>query len=297
MPLPSHFPSIPPFWQEKVCRIKKDQIFLRLWENSNKINKIMFIIHGWGEHSGRYLHFSHYLRDEYGLIAVIDLPGHGGSEGNRGDIQKQTDLFEAVFAGIQYAQDYYKLSRKEVVDPYELHLFGHSFGGLLAILTSIGAGGQKVAHQKLILSAPLIEFAKPIAPHKLLLGFVGDKIFPRLPFKTDVDLNQISRDVAVVKAVHSDSLCHQKITPRSFRFMLEMMSVAAEAKELPVSTCLFLPLEDRIVSSAQTQLWFDQIKVTEGQKVLNSFPGGFHELFNDDCRFQAFTALQKFVSS
>ena len=57
----------------------KYKIFLREWLPNQKSEKNVFIIHGLGEHSGRYEDFAKNLTQKNIGVFCIDLIGHGKS--------------------------------------------------------------------------------------------------------------------------------------------------------------------------------------------------------------------------
>jgi alpha-beta hydrolase superfamily lysophospholipase len=93
-----------------------------LEENSDK--PVLLVVHGQGEHSGRYQHFPHYLKGRYSRMVFFDLPGHGKTSGTRGYVPEFAVFYEAVSAVYEYLLRF---------NPKAVHLFGHSLGGLIAL--------------------------------------------------------------------------------------------------------------------------------------------------------------------
>ncbi|MGB9521640.1 MAG: alpha/beta hydrolase, partial [Anaerolineales bacterium] len=101
------------------------EMFGQAWLPEENKLVLVNLIHGLGEHSGRYEHVAARLtRAGFGLVG-FDLRGHGKSSGKRGD----TPSFEA------YMQDIDRF-RQEVQTRYQPafeFLYGHSLGGLLLL--------------------------------------------------------------------------------------------------------------------------------------------------------------------
>ena len=62
------------------------------WKSHPFAHRALLIVHGLGEHGGRYLHAPHYLKDTVGAVYCIDQRGHGRSEGIRGHCDRFTQF-------------------------------------------------------------------------------------------------------------------------------------------------------------------------------------------------------------
>ena len=76
-----------------------DNIFVRSWK-PEKYDKVIIIVHGLGEHSGRYNIFKEFLKNHKVAIYALDLPGHGMSDGKKGDIKKFDRFLDALWEGL-----------------------------------------------------------------------------------------------------------------------------------------------------------------------------------------------------
>jgi alpha-beta hydrolase superfamily lysophospholipase len=61
------------------------ELFWRWWE-SIEPRGCLLLVHGLGEHSGRYDEFSRGLAEVGIMVLAFDLRGHGRSQGSRGDV-------------------------------------------------------------------------------------------------------------------------------------------------------------------------------------------------------------------
>lgn len=106
-----------------ITGIKNTKLFYHTWRSSNP-KAVLQIIHGFGEHSGRYLNVVNKLIPNNYAIYVNDLRGHGRSEG----IRTYVDYFE------QYVEDakiFYDFIRNQHPD-LPIFLLGHSMGSFIA---------------------------------------------------------------------------------------------------------------------------------------------------------------------
>ena len=98
------------------------ELQLREWPCERPHGSVL-IVHGLGEHIGRYLHVAQHLNDWGWNVIGYDQRGHGASEGPRGRLAAADDLLldlSRVIDAVRAAHD------------GPLVLLGHSLGGLVA---------------------------------------------------------------------------------------------------------------------------------------------------------------------
>jgi len=225
-------------------------LFTKYFLPENETKNNLLIIHGLGEHSGRYLKLIKLLNENGVKVFTFDLPGHGKSKGLRGDISSLEELFK-------YIENY-------IPDNYIL--FGHSLGGLLA--TRFCQFTEKKP-EKLILSDPAIG---NIAKNKVLLAFL--KIFKKMQISNRIKLEDLSTNPNAIEKYKNDILVHDKITIRTVLMMFNEAEKALERiEELKLPTLLLYGKEDKIINVSE----YDKIIQDNITKV--SFEKGKHELF------------------
>ncbi|MEK7436869.1 MAG: lysophospholipase [Pseudomonadota bacterium] len=224
------------------------------------------LMHGLGEHRGRYTHVARFFNECGYSVRAYDHRGHGRSGGARGDVPAAETLAQDASIVIEdFAQH---LSAKPL-------LLGHSMGGLFAAYYATRAlsplGG-------LILSSPALRI-KLSAAQKLLLQLLG-AIAPGFGIPNGLDPNYLSHRQAVVDAYKCDPLVHSKISARLLRAMLQAIEFTqAHAATLGVKTLLVVAGDDHIVDASGSDAFFK--KLTPGTGTLRTYPGFYHELFNE----------------
>ena len=126
----------------------------------------VLVIHGFAEHSGRYLELLDALADAGFDALAFDLRGHGRSEGRRAHVRRFEDYLEdtrAAFAALTAGTDGTSL------------VFGHSMGGLIA--THFAASEPRRC-RALALSGPMFARALAVNPVKLLAAHVLGRLLP-----------------------------------------------------------------------------------------------------------------------
>lgn len=240
----------------------------RVWRPA-AIRRLLVVIHGFGEHGGRYEAFGRALAGQGICVAVPDLWGHGRSGGRRGDIISVSrcvddcrKLAEAVFMPLAVQRQY--------------ALFGHSFGGLAAIQWALEA---PAALRRLIIQSPLIEVGFPLPWWKVFAARLLARFGPACSFKMNLEVSALSHNPEVVNAYRTDPLVHSAMSARSYTAILAARDDALQrAHALRTPVLMLCGAEDRIISLEASQRWFDRL-VCEKRQVV--FPGSYHELHHE----------------
>jgi alpha-beta hydrolase superfamily lysophospholipase len=233
---------------------------------------LLVLLHGFGEHGGRYAAFAETLADQGIEVAAPDLWAHGRSGGARGDLGRA----EPCVRQLQRMTDTVFLPRAGCSG---YALFGHSFGGLLAILWSLE---PPPALRRVILQSPLLEVGFPLPAWTVAAAALLRVCWPGAPFAVNLDVRALSRDPAVAASYASDPLVHNRMTAGTYGAIQEAERRAmAGASRCDRPTLLLLGEADRIVSVAAAHRWFDRLSC-EKRRVV--FPGGFHELHHEPVR-------------
>ena len=260
------------------------QLHVREWPAPNPRGTVL-IVHGLGEHIGRYAHVAAQL-NAWGWSAVgYDHRGHGGSEGTRGALHHSDDLLHDLAAMIDSAR---------ARSPGPLVLLGHSMGGLVAARfvaasSMPGAPAWVRPVDALVLSSPALD-AGTTAWQKLLLSVLGP-LAPNLAVSNGLKPTRISRDAAVVGAYMADPLVHDRITPRLARFIVDAGEwVRANAGAWPaVPTLLLYAGSDRCVAPAGSRAL--AATVPKAAFTVQEFQHLHHEIFNEPEQAEVFAVL------
>ncbi|MFH1043659.1 MAG: alpha/beta hydrolase [Pseudomonadota bacterium] len=243
-------------------------LFVADWQidSAAAAGKGIVLMHGLGEHCGRYAHVAQFFNDCGYSVRAYDHRGHGRSGGRRGDVpDAETLLQDAKIAVDDFARN---LSAPPL-------LLGHSMGGLFAAYYATRAlsplGG-------LILSSPALRIRLARA-QKLLLQVLG-AMAPGFGIPNGLESRYLSHRQEVVDAYGSDPLVHTKISARLLRAMLEAIEFTqAHASALSVKTLLLVAGDDRLVDAAGSEAFFR--KLAPGVGAMHAYPGFYHELFNE----------------
>ena len=254
---------------------------VREWPRADARGSVL-IVHGLGEHIGRYEHVAAQL-NAWGWNAVgYDQRGHGRSEGARGALAKPDDLLRDLALVFDAVRE---------KNPGPLVLLGHSMGGLVAA-RFVAERVRSV--EALVLSSPALDSGLS-GFQKLLLAVLGP-LAPNLALGNGLKPAWISRDPAVVQAYEADPLVHDRVTPRLVRFIVEGGEfVRARAVQWSVPTLLLYAGSDRCVAPAGSAA----MAATAPKAVLTAreFAPLFHEIFNEPEQGEVFAVLEAWLSS
>ncbi|MEO7009409.1 MAG: lysophospholipase [Caldimonas sp.] len=243
------------------------------------------IVHGLGEHIGRYRHVAAHLNAWGWNVIGYDQRGHGASEGPRGRLVSSDDLLRDLAQVIDAARAAYRAP---------LVLLGHSLGGLVAArFVAEGLRESPAAWHRpvdaLVLSSPALDTGMR-AGQKLLLAVLGP-LAPNLAVANGLQPEWISRDPAVVAAYRADPQVHDRIAPRLARFIVDAgAAVLARAAEWSVPTLLLYAGSDRCVAPAGSAAF--AAAAPKAVVTSRAFPALYHEIFNEPEQAEVFAVLQ-----
>ncbi len=249
--------------------------------------KIIVIIHGLGEHSGRYSEFAKYFSNiGYGVYAY-DQRGHGRSNGQRGYLSSFQHLTGDLRCFLKL------ISIHEEAKP--IFLFGHSLGGLVALRYAIECNNKMGVHPRgLIVANATLKIVVKIPKWKEVLSGFFARYIPRLSLHNELDLNFLSHDPKVMESVQNDTLCHQRITARFYHEILFTIDwVKKNGELLRIPTYLLAGGEDRIVDPKGTEEFFRILECEE--KELKNYPTLYHELIHEVGKEEVFLDIKKWM--
>lgn len=241
-------------------------------------SKVLLVIHGLGEHSGRYRDLVRLaLKHGYGVI-TFDLPGHGRSPGMRGHapLRKVLRIVDNL--------------AKDTAEPPVI--FGHSLGGLVAARYAELGGRLK----GLILSSPGLSYDRSKVPDSLVnLAKFLSALVPFLPMDNRIDPKKLSRNEEAVEKYVNDPLVHRKISVALARdFFLESERAVKEAEKITAPVLLLIGTSDEITPPDGARKFFENLRVHDKKKI--EFEGGYHELFEDPEHSERFyREIEKFL--
>jgi len=251
------------------------QLFAQGWQPEGVPRAVVCLVHGLGEHSGRYAHVAAALTQAGYALLGFDLRGHGKSEGARG----HAPSYDALRDDIAHLLE-------EAVQRFPFHpcfLYGHSLGGTLALNYALRRRPQLAG---VIATAPLLRTAFAPPAWKLTLGRLLYNLWPALPMGNELDPQGLSHDSEVVRAYSNDPLVHARISARLGMDMLWAGEWALEhAAEFPLPLLLMHGGADPLCSAEASRQFADRVP---GDCTFKLWDGFYHEIHNEPEKEQVF---------
>ncbi|MFA8439267.1 alpha/beta hydrolase [Pueribacillus sp. YX66] len=243
---------------------------------------VIVMVHGAGEHSGRYEWLTEKWNENGCHVVLGDLPGQGKTNGLRGYIKSFDDYIRTVVIWINEA----KKAGLPII------LFGHSMGGLVLIRTLMI---RTLPVKAVILSSPCLGLVNN--PPKLLEEFskLLNLFSPKFRLDTNIAPGLGTRNEELKAKDAIDPLYNRKVSIRWYRELRKAMNIAhKEPEQFPNVPLLVLQGgDDRIVNKHDVKAWFDRLTIHE--KIYKEWDGLFHEVFNEPEREQVFQFALHFV--
>lgn len=259
-------------------------LYAQAWTPS-EVRASMIVVHGLGEHSGRYQNIVDYFCPRGFAVHGYDHRSFGKSEGRRAFTESFDDFLDDLdtFLGIV----------RERRPGEKIIVVGHSMGGLIVLRWAALRHPQVAA---VISSGAALEPGGDIAAAKIFAAKILSRIAPRLSMANEVDPEALSHDPAVVKAYVDDPLVIRTITTRLgheiIRCMPETLALADQMK-LPV---LLLHGEaDSLVAASGTRK-FDAALRAPG-KEMHLYPDFYHEIFNETGKEKVFKDMETWLEN
>lgn len=254
-------------------------IFYRHAQPDGPARAAAIIVHGMGEHGGRYAHLADYLARLGVECAAPDLRGFGRSGGARAGARSLSTFHRDLSA----------LERHFSKETRDIPLFfiGHSFGGL--ITASYLATGKSKA-KGLVLTSPLFGVAIRVPLWQRVLGFLLSGLAPGFSQPTRVDPKLLTHDAEILAAYGKDPLIFHRITASLYSVIVRgMASRRSIAESLAVPVLALQAGQDAVVSREATERFYSELKVTD--RELGIYEECYHEILNETQRDQIFSRI------
>lgn len=260
------------------------RLHLQAWLPDAGPVAVLAVVHGYGDHGGRYGYLGEVMAAQGHAVHVYDLRGHGRSAGRRGHIQRFTEYL---------ADTRVFLDAVRVAHPgAPLYLLGHSLGGLIAAafaeMGPAGLGG-------LILSSPFLRLATPPSVSKVYGARVLSRVMPAIDIGNTVQAADLSHERDVVEAYVTDPLVHHVATSRWAVEMLAAQRMVLEgAPRISLPLLLLFSDADPITDPVASCELF--AAAGSADKTERRYAGYYHELFNETGRAAVFADLTAWLA-
>jgi acylglycerol lipase len=269
----------------KFKGVRNVDIYYQGWVPEGDVKAVLLIVHGLGEHCGRYMNVvNHFVPLGYAVYG-LDHVGHGKSEGLREYVEQFADFTDTLTI-------FYRMVTEWQVNK-PVFVLGHSMGGLI---TSYYLLDHQDKFQGAVISAPAVQVGESISQVTITMSKVLSKLLPKMGLIA-LDAGDISRDPDVVAAYINDPLVfHGKTTARLAAEMLSaMMRVTAEAGKISLPFIIVQGGADSLVEPAGAKMLYDT--ASSEDKSIKIYEGLYHEVFNEPERDRVLSDVEAWLAA
>jgi len=245
------------------------ELYYQNWKPDGRVRCVLAIIHGFGEHSGRYMNIVNHVLPLECAVYGFDHRGHGQSDGKRGYITNWDEFRQDLHLFL----DIIRAQEKDL----PLIILGHSMGGLIVLNYLLCKPDENIA--AVIASSPLL--AQPgISPVLVLISRILSRIWPGFSIETGLDAGTISRDPKVVDAYLSDPLVH---STASARFGTELTATInwtqIHAADFKYPLFIYHGQADQLVPVQGSRKFYNNLRINDKKYI--EYEQAYHETHND----------------
>jgi alpha-beta hydrolase superfamily lysophospholipase len=243
-------------------------LFRRSWL-IDRPERVLLLVHGFAEHSGRYEHVAAWFAARGCAVHAYDQRGHGRSEGARGHLRRFADFLDDLDAMLAAVRAEHPGLRP--------HLVGHSMGGLV-VAAALCEREPDVASA--VTSGALLAISQAHSRGRILAARVLRRVAPRLALGAGLDVAGLSNDPEVARAYLADPLVFRSMTTSlAVELMGAVARTAASAAQVRVPLLMLHGEADPLCPVTGTQAFFESLVVEP--RRMETYPGLRHEIFNE----------------
>jgi alpha-beta hydrolase superfamily lysophospholipase len=226
------------------------------------------VVHGFGEHSGRYERFATGMAAHGMSTYALDLRGHGNSPGQRGYVDAWSQWTDDASAFVKQI---------EAIVGTEVVPLGHSFGGATVLSTVLA--GKLPKSKRFIVSSPALKVKVAVPAWKITLGNAMSKLMPRFALDAPAHGSLLSRIPEVAEVYDHDPLVHGRMSSRLYtEWQQATRDIVARAGQIKIPFLILAGSDDNLIDpSGSRDLHAQALSTSE----LRVFEGRLHEPFND----------------
>lgn len=257
-------------------------LFRRAWL-PDESSRVLLVVHGFGEHSGRYDELGVWFAARGCAVHALDHRGHGRSGGTRTHVDRFAQLLDDLAA-------FHAIVREEHPGA-PITLLAHSMGGLIA-LAYLAERHPSVSGA--IVSGPALAPDRGVPRSRAILARALRRVAPKLALEAGLDLAGLSRDETVLRRYLEDPLVVRTMTA-SLGAELLAAGAATRGRAASIATPVLLMhgKQDSLCPVAASEEF--AAKLSTSGSALRVYPELRHEIFNEPEREQVFADAWRWI--
>ena len=243
------------------------------------------VIHGYGDHSGRFVEFMRFMAAHGVASHAIDLRGQGESSGRRGYVGRGSEYLQDVSQFLVFLRPQ---------DKPRLFVLGHSHGALVVASAMIRrlTGFEQIAG--CILTSAYFKSCIRIPKWKIIAARAIRPLVPWMPFASNVPNEWLSSDPQMVEQTSRDPLCVRVATPSWYvGHLAAQRQVMQQARQFKLPLLMLAAGADSIADPAAEKKFFDACGSADKQFKL--YENCRHELLREVCRAEVFEEILQWI--
>jgi acylglycerol lipase len=257
-------------------------LYFQAWQTEQPQKGVICLVHGLGEHSGRYAHWADLLNQAGYTVLAYDLRGHGKSGGQRGHVSSFEDYLKDTDLLLKEARERYP--------GMAFFLYGHSLGAIIVCdyVLSRNPDLNGVIVTALSNKTPLQEQKMKVSLSKLL-----GTLIPNATISSGLIPETISRDTNVVRKYVNDPLVHHQVTLGWGKAAIETITwIEQHASEWKPPVLFMHGESDHLGYAEGSREFASKIR---GDCNIKIWPGLFHEIHNEPEKEDVFAFLRNWL--
>lgn len=265
------------------------RLYRRRFLPRGAVDRRLLILHGYGDHSGRFLHVMDWFAAQGAACDAFDFRGHGRSSGRRGYVRRWDEFLEDLRVMLATVRD--DAARSGVADR-PLFILGHSHGGLVAAAAGVDGVLQSAGVAGVVLSAPYLRPAEALSPLWRTIAMVTSTIAPALRVSSGLSAEMMTCDPAMIEDSRKDPLLLRSATPRWYRSTLATQErVMSRAADFGLPLLCLIGDADRIADPAAAEAFVQN--ASSHSKRFTLLPGQKHEILRETDRLATFDNIHR----
>jgi alpha-beta hydrolase superfamily lysophospholipase len=254
------------------------QLQRRRWSPDGTPIAEVLILHGYFEHGGRYQELAERLNRDGIAATLVDLRGHGKSEGMRGHISQFSDYLDDL-----------RLAMNSLPEGPKF-LLGHSLGGLIA-LTWAQHNAAKLAG--LIVTNPFLQSDVDVPAWKLGAAKLLVKLRPAFALDAGLKPTALTRSADKVREYETDAWVFRKATAGWFDAVTKAQTELMGNSRFECPVFYVIGTADTIASPSQNLAYSQRLSAKE--KVVKVLNGHYHEVLNEPERADLMDEIARWI--